>query len=69
MLALVFSAALTVTAPAQLATNLPLQQQDKTVAQIDCILQQLAQPFELVSLPWLRARQEVTALSGELVLD
>jgi hypothetical protein len=59
MLALVFSAALTVTAPAQLATNLPLQQQDKTVAQIDCILQQLAQPFELVSLPWLRARQEV----------
>lgn len=59
MLALVFSAALTVTAPAQLATNLPLQQQDKTVTQIDCILQQLAQPYELVSLPWLRARQEV----------
>lgn len=59
MLALAFLAALGAAIPAQLGTNIVSPAEDSAVLQVACIMQQLEQPYNLLSLPWLRARQEV----------
>lgn len=59
MLVLALSTALGALTPAQLGTNISSPSEDVTVQQVACIMQQLEQPYTLLSLPWLRARQEV----------
>lgn len=56
MLALAFLAALGAAIPAQLGTNIVSPAEDSAVLQVACIMQQLEQPYNLLSLPWLRAR-------------
>ncbi|GHG64210.1 hypothetical protein GCM10010919_10610 [Alishewanella longhuensis] len=43
----------------QLGTNVPKELNNSANQQVKCILQKLKHPYELISLPWLRARQEL----------
>ncbi|MDP4536132.1 cellulose-binding family II protein [Alkalimonas collagenimarina] len=45
--------------PIQLGTNVPVTSPNNASRQVHCILQQLRMPYQLQTLPWLRARQEV----------
>lgn len=42
-----------------LATNIPASSNDSSRQQIDCIMQQTRQPYQLLIMPWRRAKQEV----------
>lgn len=59
MLTALFIFSIQTITPAQMATNMPPDNQDASRRQIDCIFQRMQQPYQLLSLPWLRARQEV----------
>lgn len=59
MLTALFIFSIQTITPAQMATNLPLDNQDASRRQIDCIFKRMQQPYQLLNLPWLRARQEV----------
>ncbi|WP_338364562.1 cellulose-binding family II protein [uncultured Pseudoalteromonas sp.] len=50
---------LTLTEPLKFGTNVSLTTPDNAVHQVECILQNMDTPFELQTLPWLRARREV----------
>ncbi len=54
-----FFALLTLTEPLKFGTNVSLTTPDNAVNQVQCILHNMDMPFELQSLPWLRARREV----------
>lgn len=45
--------------PMQLGTNVPQELNNSANQQIKCIMQNLQQPYELLAMPWLRARQEL----------
>lgn len=45
--------------PLQLGTNVPKELNNSASEQVKCILQTLQQPYELIAMPWLRARQEL----------
>lgn len=50
---------ITLTTPMQLGTNVPQELNNSANQQIKCIMQNLQQPYELLAMPWLRARQEL----------
>ncbi|KPZ58469.1 MULTISPECIES: cellulose-binding family II protein [Pseudoalteromonas] len=54
-----FFALLTLAEPLKFGTNVSLTTPDNAVEQVECILHNMNMPFELQSLPWLRARREV----------
>lgn len=45
--------------PMQLGTNVPKELNNSASQQVKCILHTLQQPYELIAMPWLRARQEL----------
>ena len=54
-----FTLLLGLTEPLQFGTNLPTTAPDNAVNQVECILFEMGAPFQLQTLPWLRARREV----------
>ena len=42
-----------------LSTNIPVADANSSREQVSCIMQQLQQPYQLLSMPWRRAKQEV----------
>ncbi|WP_350585326.1 cellulose-binding family II protein [Pseudoalteromonas sp. RB2-MNA-CIBAN-0110] len=54
-----FTLLLGLTEPLQFGTNLPTSAPDNAVNQVECILFEMGAPFQLQTLPWLRARREV----------
>lgn len=50
---------LALSSPIQLGTNVPTELNNSASQQVKCILQQLQQPYELLTLPWLRAQHEL----------
>lgn len=45
--------------PMQLGTNIPQVQNNSAHHQIRCIMQNVGQPYDVLEMPWLRARQEL----------
>jgi hypothetical protein len=45
--------------PLLLGTSIPATTESSNHKQIDCIMQQAGQPYQLLSMPWRRAKQEV----------
>lgn len=56
---LILSLLLTLSSTLQLGTNVPEDLNNSAHTQVKCIMQHLSQPYELIALPWLRARQEL----------
>ena len=54
-----FTLLLGLTEPLQFGTNLPTTAPNNAVNQVECILFEMGAPFQLQTLPWLRARREV----------
>ncbi|MEE2024155.1 cellulose-binding family II protein [Alkalimonas mucilaginosa] len=54
-----FSLLLSVNQPLQLGTNVPVTSPTNATRQVHCILQQMRTPYQLQTLPWLRAQREV----------
>ncbi|PKH92029.1 MULTISPECIES: cache domain-containing protein [unclassified Pseudoalteromonas] len=54
-----FTLLLGLTEPLQFGTNLPTSAPNNAVNQVECILFEMGAPFQLQTLPWLRARREV----------
>ncbi|MET6760221.1 hypothetical protein [Pseudoalteromonas sp. NCIMB_1079] len=59
MPAYLFTLLLGLTEPLQFGTNLPTTAPNNAVNQVECILFEMGAPFQLQTLPWLRARREV----------